>query len=638
MLANRRLEKALSDVECYRDHLEQEVLERTADLIKAKEQAEEGERSKTQFLANMSHEIRTPLNSIIGHIYLLQQGERSAERLDQLQAIEHAGSHLLGLINNILDLARIESGPIELQHQLIDVDSTVKEIYFYARSLVDEEKIQIEVESSTGLMVMGDLSRLKQALSNLVSNAIKFTPSGEISIGCRIIDQDEDRATLRFGVTDTGIGIADEQLDQLFQTFSQVDGSTTRSYGGTGLGLAITYHIVDSMGGILSVESTLSEGSHFWFDLSLPISATPIPVSQSVTEIEPLLRQQFSGCDVLLIDDDIFVREVTEELLHRVGFNTVVASNGLEALELIQEREMPFDLVLTDLVMPLMGGMETTKEIRSCEGWSEVPILAMSGKTASEFREQCLEAGMDDFVEKPVHAANLFPRLLEWLMKGASSPPLVQESSGLVESSAVVLPASPQWLQQLSGIDIAQVMQIFHGDHQRFLELLKQFLVLHRDEMAELSLKVEQGGQEPVSRLMHKLAGGAATLQWYALADKAREIETVLARDQEQGGLEPLFHQLEAIFAGMEVILSRIVEHQPLDGNLPDDSLSVQELLSSLTNMLEEGDAQAVDLWKKYRTRFRQPLGEVADRLEWAITVYAFDEALEMLKRGGDHV
>ena len=382
----------------------------------AKEQAEAASNAKTEFLSRISHELRTPMNAILGIASLMKRGGAASEQAQRIDMIDRAAKYLLGIINDLLDLSKIEAGKFVLERADLAVDRIVEDVCATLSELARVKGLELRTQiEPTPTPLRGDAVRLQQALVNYVSNAIKFTERGAITVRVRRLQEAPHSVLLRFEVEDTGIGITSDALPRLFTAFEQADSSTTRRYGGSGLGLVITKLLAQMMAGDAGATSTPGAGSLFWFTARLERvqrEAQPAGPAPATPAIQTLQRE-YRDSPVLLVEDNAINRLVAGELLALAGLKVEVAENGAEAVRRVEQKR--YALIVMDIQMPVMGGLEATRRIRELANGRDVPIVAITASAFSQDRDACLAASMTDFVSKPFEPETLYQTLLRCL-------------------------------------------------------------------------------------------------------------------------------------------------------------------------------------------------------------------------------
>jgi PAS domain S-box-containing protein len=389
------------------------------EMVKAKEQAEAGTKSKSDFLANMSHEIRTPMNAIIGSANILRQTPIDKQQEEFVEIITSSGKSLLNIINDILDFSKIEAGKIDFESVNFDIRKVVLDIENLHR--LDSTSMKVDyrsfLDSNLPEFVKGDPNRLRQILLNLTNNAIKFTHEGYVHVKVSLLENSDNFLKIKFIVEDTGIGIPDDSIGRLFLVFSQVDASRTKRFGGTGLGLAISKHLTELMGGELGVESKLGKGSVFWF--TAKFQAAEIIEDNKALNIskdnKPVKMDE--NIKVLLVEDNKVNQIIANHTLKKMGFQVEIANNGLEAIDFFLKAN--FQIILMDVQMPELNGLDATlriREIEKTENRPVTPIIAMTANAMAGDREMCLEAGMNDYVSKPFSAEELSDKIQQYLV------------------------------------------------------------------------------------------------------------------------------------------------------------------------------------------------------------------------------
>lgn len=412
--------RAEAELDRYRSHLEALVEERTAALTIAKETAEAASRAKTSFLANMSHELRTPMNAIMGMTNIALRRTEEARLCDPLRKIDQAAHHLMGVINDILDISKIEAERLTLEDTDFQLAQLLEKVDALAGYKARDKNLQLNFNLAPGLALRqfsGDPLRLQQIFLNLLTNAIKFTAEGAIEVRGQTLCEKDDGIWLRFEVADTGMGIDETVQKRLFLAFEQADNSMTRKYGGTGLGLAISKRLVNMMGGEIGVESSPGQGCVFWFTVQLGKAKADekIPLHFEPANAESTLRTRFAGRRILVVEDEPINVEVMFSLLDEVKMIVDVARDGVEAVQMA--REQVYALILMDVQMPNLNGLDATRVIRQDSLNGGTPILALTANAFEEDRQACLNAGMNDHVGKPVEPQHLFEAIVHWLSR-----------------------------------------------------------------------------------------------------------------------------------------------------------------------------------------------------------------------------
>jgi len=531
------------------------------ELKHAQWQAESSNRAKSGFLANMSHELRTPMSGIIGLTHLLRSENLPDQTRERVDAIARSAQRLLGLLNDILDISKIEAGKIALEYIPFSLKRLIEDTSAMLRPAAETKGLVFSVQAAADLPqnFAGDPLRIGQMLLNLIGNAIKFTESGSILVVVEAADSARDSAFLRFSVTDTGIGLSPGQQENLFQPFQQADGSTTRKYGGSGLGLAIVKQMAALMGGQVGVESSLGSGSKFWFTLKLQRlnddqHSNPIAfVDQSRSpDLSPLNSDHgiLRGTRVLLAEDDVTNQTVAVGLLESIGLLVDLANNGAAAVEMAKKGD--YEIVLMDMQMPELDGIEATRRIRQDEALSHLPIIALTANAMRDHEAECLSAGMNDFLSKPFDPEQLFAVIQKWVTGLGDAAEVAGFATKKMVGADIPLPS------HIEGLDLRAGLRRVAGMRGLYVKCLRNFFEQQQDCVPLLRQLIKEQAIERATREAHTLKGSAAMIDAAEVAELASRLEMALAAEDS---LSPLLDQLEKKLTPLLTAISAAIRH-----------------------------------------------------------------------------
>jgi len=542
-----------------------------AELSQKKEHAEETSRIKSVFLASMSHEIRTPMNGIIGFSELALDDDVSPKTKSYLTKIKTSAESLLMIINDILDVSKIEAGKMELEKIPFNVNEVFRLCRTIAAPKANEKGLTLfcYAEPSVDRLLLGDPTRLRQILLNLLSNAIKFTNTGMIKIMSELIEKTDDTVTMHFEVKDSGIGMTEDQLSRIFQPFIQADGSMTRKYGGTGLGLTITKNFVELMGGELKVESSFGFGSKFSFDLKFDTVPVDSVYSHMITTVSSNEKPVFDH-EVLVCEDNAMNQIVICGHLSKIGIRTVVAGNGRIGVNFIQERidnrEKPFDLIFMDVHMPEMDGLEATKEI--IEKGCSTPIIALTANIMANDRETYLDIGMSDCLSKPFSAHDLWSCLLKFL-------------------------------KPVGMLSVKNEIDDIKEDDQN-MEIMTAFVKSNQTTIKDIKDAINAGDEKTAHRLAHTLKSVAGIVGMTKLTEAAQIVENSLSSgkvDSIMEQIDVLENVLNAALAELTILIDGCTGNvnKPVINEVLD-KISALNLLNTLDSLLESDSYDSLNL------------------------------------------
>lgn len=598
-------------------------------LKEAKNAAEEAAKAKADFLANMSHEIRTPMNAIMGMIYLIQKTDLNEKQRDYTAKIQASSQHLLGIINDILDFSKIEAGKYEIEKIDFKLDQVINNLAALTSEKCSSKGIKLifDVDPEVPNNLKGDPLRIGQVLINYTNNAIKFTENGEIIVRIKKEKEFKNNCIIRFEVKDTGIGMTEEQKSKLFQPFQQADTSTTRKYGGTGLGLVISKQLAALMNGEVGVQSEVGKGSTFWFTANLALNRLMEEEDRPRNITEEKL-DYVKGKYILLVEDNELNQQVAMEILENMGFVIDIAENGEIAVTKVNEKH--YDVVLMDMQMPVMDGVEAAKQIRENPKYESIPIIAMTANAMAADRERCLNAGMNDHITKPIDPKKLFTILLKWLpdKKIKVQAPLVKSS---YDDFKINVP----------GLNSELGLRRMLGKKEVYISILRKYVLNEKDAFIKIEKLLSIGDWNSAERIAHTLKSVSGSIGAVQIQVKSAEIETAIREHTSYDILNSIIKEASAMLTKMIGYLENILPEKENAYKFEDQVSECEDLIKILEELRPfiktrkpKKCAGVIERYKKLV--WPSEIREQADLLQKLISKYKFKDAMNILESLGE--